>query len=302
MSQALAAEVADTVDPPAADEAAIEARARGMGWRPEAEYKGVGVWKSAAEYVKRAEEDIPLLRKRNRELEREVVNLAPLKTLVEEQKGVLLDLTERVRTSDMRGYERARKELLARRDEAIDAADRVTVHRIDQEVAELEKERPKPLPEPPKAAAAAAPSLPPEVSDWIGRNPWFSTDKGLADTATQISTALRISNPELSISENLAEVTRRVQRTFPERFPAARQDTPASREVPDDDNPRRHEPGAVSGSTASRGPASAKGRTFEAMPRDSKDAFTRYVRLLEGKGKPLTKEEWAATYWDQFPE
>jgi hypothetical protein len=38
------------------------------------------------------------------------------------------------------------------------------------------------------------------------------------------------------------------------------------------------------------------------MPEASKQAFTRYAKQLEGKGAPLTKEEWAQSYWEQFEE
>ena len=38
------------------------------------------------------------------------------------------------------------------------------------------------------------------------------------------------------------------------------------------------------------------------MPNDVKTQFSRYVKMLEGKGKPLTKDEWAENYWSQFPE
>ena len=36
------------------------------------------------------------------------------------------------------------------------------------------------------------------------------------------------------------------------------------------------------------------------MPKESKDAYARYAKMLEGKGAPLTKDEWATNYWGQF--
>ena len=69
-----------------------------------------------------------------------------------------------------------------------------------------------------------------------------------------------------------------------------------------DDNPRRSEPAAVAASSPSRGAQRTNPRSFDAIPKESKDAFARYAKMMNGKGAPLTKEEWASDYWSQFQE
>jgi len=288
-------------EPPAQTD--IESRARAMGWKPKEEYRGPeAAWRDAEEFVRRGETELPVIRERYRATERK---LAEVSGELKQATGVIADLTERFRTSDERAYKRAKADLIKERDAAIETGDKAAVHKLDGEIAEVERTAPKP---PPPAPAAPAPTAPhPEAVQWAARNPWYQPGTDLANYAMNIHTGLLQTEPTLTVAENLDRVTEAMRALYPQRIPPAARPAPrpnghAETDPPTDDNPRRQEPAAVSGSSAPRGPARPGTRSFEAMPSDSKAAFTKYAKAMEGKGKPLTKEEWAASYWDQFQE
>lgn len=281
----------------------IESRARAMGWKPKEEYRGPeAAWRDADEFVRRGETELPVIRERYRATERK---LAEVSGQLTQATTVIADLTDRFRTSDERAYKRAKADLIRERDAAIETGDKAAVHRVDAEIAEVERTAPKPLPAAPAAPAPTAPH--PDAVQWAARNPWYRPGTDLANYAMNIHQGLLQTEPDLTVAENLDRVTEAMRALYPARIPAPARAAPrtnghAEPEPPDPDNPRRQEPASVSSSSAPRGPSRPGPRSFDAMPSDSKAAFTKYSKAMEGKGKPLTKEEWAASYWDQFQE
>jgi hypothetical protein len=145
------------------------------------------------------------------------------------------------------------------------------------------------------------PGPPPAAAAFFSRNPWYQQDSELQMEADIIHTGLSTKRPELSLEQNLAEVERRMKAQFPDRVGAPRR-PPARQENddPDDDPPGRQ---TVTASSAAAVPRRATGRrTFDAMPKEAKDAYAKYAKLLEGKGAPFTKEEYSTNYWDQFQD
>ena len=127
-------------------------------------------------------------------------------------------------------------------------------------------------------------TLPPEVAEWGKNNPWFATDPEMQRFAQSYHVALLQTQPGLSLADNLAEVTDAVRNKFKDRFQPP-------------ENPRRNAPPAVAGT----GPGPnlrAAPRGWDSLPKDAKEAYGRYARMLEGKGKPFTKEEYAASYYE----
>lgn len=276
----------------------IEARARLMGWRPKEEFRGPAeAWRDAEEFIRRGEEELPVLRERARASER---RMTQMQTDLSETKGVLADFTERFRTADERAYKRARADLEKERLAAIEAGDVPAVRRIEGEVAELDEGKPKPSAEAKRPAAvppAADAGVHPDAVAWGRENGWYYADQGMRDAAMGVHQSLLVAEPDLSLRDNLARVTATIRTMFPGRVPEARR-APAREE--DDENERRNEPAAVGSGREGRGGGRPKAGSFDAMPADSKAAFARYSKSLDGKGKPLTKEEWAVDYWAQF--
>lgn len=280
----------------------IEARARLMGWRPKEEFRGPAeAWRDAGEFIRRGEEELPVLRERSRAQER---RLAAMDAKLSDASAVIMDMTDRVRTSDERAYKRAWADLEKERVKAIETGDVAEVRRIEADVADLETTKPKPAPEPRRPAAAPPAgdnTVHPDAIAWAKDNAWYHTDQQMRDSAVGIHQALLNSEPELPLAENLARVTASVHAMFPGRVPEARRPAPRREETEDEDNPRREEPAAVGSGRERRG-GRPNPRSFDAMPKESKDQFARYAKSLDGKGKPLTKEEWAGDYWAQFEE
>lgn len=292
MSQALESDAPVIDAPPPAADTDIETRARVMGWKPLEEYRGPPhAWRDAAAFVERGETELPIMRQQNRKLTQDVEKLR-------EDQGhavtLIRDLTDRFRTADQRAYDRARADILAERKAAVEAGDTAAFDRAEARLADTEKTAPKPVPTAPAANGAGVPV---EVIEWSVDNPWFETDPTLKAVAMSYHNLLLAREPTLSLTANLAKVTAEVQRRYPDRFPAPGRKN-GFREVPDEGNPRRDQPGDVTSSSAPRTPTRADAKSFATLPADSKANFRRYKKMLEGKGKPITEEEWAAIHYE----
>src|SRR5271166_5657668 len=116
-------------DPAPADDganadAAVEARAREMGWKPLAEYRGPpGKWQPAADFISRGENILPIVRQQNRALTEKVGRMegefTSMRKTLDEQTQIIKDLRDMGRKADQRGYERAMAEIRAKQREAV---------------------------------------------------------------------------------------------------------------------------------------------------------------------------------------
>lgn len=285
----------DAAPPPDADQA-LETRARNMGWRPREDWRGDPArWTDAAEFVDRGERLLPLVNERNRALDKTVTDL---RGQVAKQNETLEFLVKTARNAETIGYKRAMRELQERREAAVDAGDKTAFARVEEEIKEL---GPAPVVEAPKpdggGNGAAAPD--PVVVAWAKRNPWFHSDPMANAAAIVALDQVQKRDPSLSLEEALVEVEQTIQGDFPRLF---RRVEPGSDDPPPAPAPRRSTaPMVASPSTAARS-GTPKPRSFDAMPADVKAQYDRSVRMLEGKGEKLTKEEFAGYYWDQYPE
>lgn len=290
-------------------ELSVERRARMQGWKPLEEFGGPrDQWRSAEDYLARADNEMPLLRSRLRAFEGRI---AALDRRLAESGEVIGDMSERLRSADERAIKRARAELEAKRREAVQSADTEAFDAAEQELAELEESRQKPRgtngAAPAGQGANSAPLPPPEVLAWAKENPWFHSDPALRSAATAAHVALLSSEPTLSLAENLDKVSRTMAALHPDRVRAPRRnrDEDERDDRDDEGERRRHEPAAVT-PNRERPARRRDPRSFDAMPQESKDAYAKYARQIAdkpmGKGKPLTKDEWAKDYWAQWDE
>lgn len=281
-------------DPPH-DEVDIVARKN--GWKPLAEFTGPPEkWVPAEVYVARGLDNPAILAERNKMLADKLDRLERVHgaTLarVDETAGMLEHLTKMTRGTEERSYARARRELIEERDKAVEAGDTAAFRQVDQQLTDLQAAAPPPPPEPAKEKPAA---LPPEVQQFYEDNPWYLANRTMMAEADLIHVGLNATRPDLTRVQNLMEVQRRMRAQFPVETGVR-----AAAAPPAEDNSRRAEPAAVAASSASASRAPVNRQSFDAMPKDSKDAYLKYVKILDGKGAPLTKEEWAGTYWGQF--
>lgn len=283
-----------------AEDARTIAAARRMGWKPREEFdKPPEKWKPAAEFLQTGFGSPAVLAERYQALDDRHSALTEAARGTEAKLGDAMttigELTAMMRASERRTYDRARRDLLAEREKAVETGDTAAFRRVD---TELEQMKPLPVETARPTTTAVAPNLPPEVSAFYGRNPWYMANRELQIEADIIHTGLRSARPDLSLSQNLAEVERRMAPLVSGGRRVVAEPEPRT----EPDNTRRTEAAAVtpSGTGAARAP---RGRfTFDGMPKDAKDAYARYAKMLEGKGEPLTKDEYSRDYWAQFQD
>ena len=275
--------VLDAVDPATVDAGAaadtVEAQARRMGWVPRDEFKGdAATWRPAEEFLDRGMNLLPVLQQQFRALDG---RYAKVERELESSRRANADLIERFRTADERAYKRALHDLEARRSSAVANGDTAAFEAADKEMRELRETAPAPTTQ---STAAAAPAPPAEVIAWVAANPWFSSNEEARDDAVAIQSVVDKQNPGMPLSERLALTRKKVMALHPGLF----------------ENPRRSAPAAVSASSPEPSRA-VNPRSFEALPADVRREFERAARNLEGRGKPLTKEEFARYYWENEP-
>lgn len=293
----------------------VEAFAVTMGWRPKDEYLAKGRdpsrWVEARQFVETAERqpavmwsNLETMQKRMEQADRERKrNEMAWQKKLDDSLTVINDLSENFRTVDKKAYERAKRDLTAQREAAIEAGDKDAFRRADTEIAELERDKP---PEKrvngnghaaPAATAAPVTAPPPEVQEWGRKNSWFYTDPDLQKAANALHIAMLQTAPDMSLVDNLNEVERVIKLRYPDKFPKQRR----SAETTDDTNDPT--PGERPNGPSAGGRRGNK-RDFNSLPQDSKRAFTKYAAMIGQKAgaKPLTQDEWAATYYEQFAE
>jgi hypothetical protein len=281
----------------AAAQAETEARARRIGYVPESEWRGEPPkhgFMSADEYIKRGEQILPVMAARNRNLDSQLTEAqARIKELEVQAKEATKRVSEATQAFQefrkfnenayKRGYEERERELMSVRDEAVRSADPDAFNRADAELTELRNRKPAVEPEPPPKPepepAPITPQVDPIVTKWGDDNSWFKTDPLLNNYATVYHGQLLQEKPELSLADNLKEVTAEVKRRFPDKF----------------QNERRNGAASVALPNGSHRPPPKKGRTFEDLPREAKDAYHRFAKL----DPKFTKEQYVTDYqWD----
>ena len=201
-----------------------EARARAQGWVPKEEFRGpADKWRDADEFVRRGEEELPILRERSRTLERK---LAEIERENSTRYQRLEKLTEAALT-------RQRHDLQSRYEAAMrDAAATGDVQRYDQlrvqqyeAVSDFDKRTRPPVEDQTQNDKNAAPAHEQAaVEQWVEKNSWFRSDEELNMAAQGVHMRLRRDKPGMSLSENLAEVAREVRRRYPDKFGSQERD------------------------------------------------------------------------------
>jgi hypothetical protein len=231
---------------------AVETRAREMGWKPLAEYRGPpGRWQPAKDFIERGENILPIVRDQNRRLTERVGKLegeiSGLRSTAEEQLKIIKDLHQIGARQNQAGYDRAMADVRLKQRQAVEVGDTKAYDQLVEQEEALLESRPAATPaapaavaEParPAAPAPVAPSLTPTTQAFIRENPWFNTDKLLSDTMVafhqevlnerQATQASLNADPELD-RELLEEAKSRVAERYPDRMGV----TPAPRQQPD---------------------------------------------------------------------
>jgi hypothetical protein len=266
---------------PAGPAPEIIREAESQGWVPREKFRGSeSDWVDADTFVKRGREILPILRRNNENLIRDLnatkEQLREFREAAEEFKRFQKESYER-KVSD---YEKRIAEIKESRAQAISDGDGAKVNALDDALDQA-KEEIKEAKEAAKEAAKApvTPSPAQEVVDpalqtWLSENEWFGTDRRLTAIANGIGESLRVEFPMLEGQEFLDKLNETLREEMPEKF--GRKATPAS----------RVESGSGRVSRAGSNP-----RSYDALPADAKAACDRFV-----KQKLMTREEYVRDF------
>jgi hypothetical protein len=321
--------VTDTAPPPPPDPA-VEAVARVQGWKPLAEFRGdPAKWVPADTFMARGIETPAILAERNNVLAGRLSRTEGMLDRTRQELGGKLDealgtvatMTQMMRTSEQRAYERAKRDIKAEMEKAVASGDAAAFSRLDAQRDELERTKPAdtPLVVPRRETTTTPPPGPvedhrdanhPAVKRFLETHRWYDpsqqrTDRDqimMAYTDTVLA-GLRATQPNVPLAEHIEHVEQELRARFPDKFRA----TVANGHDPDD---RRQEPASVTPSSASVPTRRTAQRfTFDTMPKESKDAYAKYEGQLKSynetrgiKHEPLSKDQWASDYWSQFQD
>lgn len=235
-----------------------EARARAQGWVPKEEFRGPPEnWRDAAAFVKRGEEEVPIMRERLRALERKLAEKDTQFTALERMTQVAL---QRQREQIVANYEAAMR----------GAAEVGDVQRYDQlrndmaQAVHQHDRRVHEQVEPATRQPQAAPNDP-ELAAWVQQNTWFTRDPALQHAVIGEARALESQYPGMSVMETIRHAEQAVRRRYADRFGPT---------TPPGDRPRAQpfESGSrvASGGTRQRGAAD--------LPADIRRTGERFVK------------------------
>lgn len=260
-----------------------ESEARAQGWVAQEEFRGSeSDWVDAETFVRRGKEIMPILRKNNEKLLKE---LGEAKKVAEEAR----EAAKEFREYQKQQFERKTKDLEAQLEQlkqakrdAITQGDGDRAIAIDDAMDELKEQRQE-AKQDLKAAEEKAKEVPqvtadPILNDWMDRNEWFGKDTKLTGMANGLGVELRRENPGLSGKAFLDKLDEELAAMLPEKF--------GKKRVP---NPMEGSPNGTA-----RPSASAGKKSYTNLPAEARAACDKFV-----KQGLMTKEQYVAEYdWE----
>ncbi len=206
---------------PRDDSGDVETRARAQGWVPKDEFRGPAEkWRDADEFVRKGEEELPILRERSRTLSKTVDELQRKFSQAETERKAELARLERMSSVALQkqreqleaNYKFAMRQAVEAGDvarfEQLDGDRNTAIKAFDEHVTPVAKPQQQNHPEHEVAT----------VQTWTQQNPWFTADPELNAVAQAHHMRLNREKPGLSLNENLAEVTKYVRQRYADKF------------------------------------------------------------------------------------
>jgi hypothetical protein len=260
-----------------------ESEARAQGWVAKEEFRGSeDDWVDAETFVRRGKEIMPILRKNNEKLLKE---LGEAKKAAEEAR----EAAKEFREFQKQQFERKTKDLEAQLEQlkqakrdAITQGDGDRAIAIDDAMDELKEQRLE-AKQDLKAAEDKAKEVPqvtadPTLNEWMDKNDWFGKDTRLTGMANGLGVELRRENPGLQGKAFLDKLDEELAALLPEKFGKKRTANPMD--------------GAPSGTA--RPSASSGKKSYNNLPPEAKAACDKFV-----KQGLMTKEAYVAEYdWE----
>jgi hypothetical protein len=264
--------------PPPVDTPEYESEARAQGWVSQEEYRGnERDWVDAETFVKRGREILPIVRKNNEKLLKE---LQEARKIAEEARSTAKEFQKFQKEQ----YERKAKDLEAQmsaikaaRREAITAGDGERVIELEEaqdalkEELAITKEQAKAEPPKPEVKEEIKPDA--SLQSWLDRNDWFGVDKRTTGIANGLGEALRAEYPNLQGQAFLDKLDEELAATLPDRFGKKKVANPMDVGTPSGGRPTKSK------------------QSYDNLPAEAKSACDRFV-----KQGLMTREEYVADY------
>jgi hypothetical protein len=244
-----------------------EAHARRLGWVPESEFRG-GKSKhiSAEDFIKRGENELPVVKENLRRLDRKYKDL----------EGTLADFKDHHSKVEAKAYNKAKRDIIAQQAIAAEDGDIDKFRDLEKQRDSLEQEQSETT-----KAPVQKEQIPLEVEAFIERNEWFKTDVRLQKVAEDYHGRLLQSQPNLSMADNLSEVERIIKEEFPER---------TGQEV---EVQKKRVALKVASNSRSTVRGKERAKTYNDLPSEAKDCCDNFVR----KGL-VTREQYTKEYFN----
>jgi hypothetical protein len=265
-----------------------EERARAQGWRPKEEYNGdPDRWVDAEAFVKRGEQELPVVRERNRHLESRVTEL---NQKLEQTASTIANMERMNRVAVQRAVQREREQLAQEygrlKEQAVEFGDVDQFRNLEmqerQHLSQFDSQAAQDFAQQQPQQAPANVYDMPEVQTWVNENPWFETNREMHNMAVSVSQAIGGANPTMPMADVLKQTAQRMRAIYPDKFGGSSQ-------------PQRPSMPSVEGS-ASRGAAVRQStRGAAQLPPEARKQGQEFVS--DGLFKNL--DEYARSYFEQ---
>lgn len=276
-----------------------ESRARAMGWVSKEEFRGPpDNWRDADEFVRRGEEELPIMRERNRDMTR---RLADLEAKLNQRDQTYAQQVQNLERMSTLALQRQRDQLVSSYENAMREAAQMgdvqrydqlrqdmgqQVHHFDTQVRQHvygQQQRHPQQPQMDQQNRPAGSDMPPDdkqtIDGWAARNPWFTADAELQGAMIMHYSRLQREQPNMSLRDRMEAAERATKGQYASRFGMA------------------HQPGgqSVEGG-GGRVPVSfTRKKGASDLPADARAQGQRFVK--EGLFKSM--DEYATRYFEQ---
>jgi hypothetical protein len=259
----------------------VRHEAESQGWVPKERYRGNEAdWVDADTFVKRGREILPILRKNNENLVKDLQatkeQLKDFREAAEEFKKFQKEAYER----KAQDYESRIQELKESRAQAISDGDGQKVNALDDALDQAKedfKEAKQAIKDADvvKAPQETTTEIDPGLQVWLDRNSWFGQDKRMTSIVNGIGESLRLEFPTLKGQPFLDKLDEVLAEEFPAKFGTKKQN-PTSR---------------VESGSGRQSRSGSNAQSYDNLPPEARAACDRFV-----KQKLMTREQYVQDF------
>ena len=258
----------------------VRHEAESQGWVPKERFRGnESDWVDADTFVKRGREILPILRKNNENL---IKDLQATKDQLKEFREAAEEFKKFQRESYERKaqeYEGQIREIKESRAQAISDGDGQKVNALDDALDQAKENFKEAKQSVKDVVSAKDPEPTPEAIDpglqaWLDRNTWFGQDKRLTAMVNGVGESLRLEFPLLKGQAFLDKLDEVLAEEFPNKF--GKKQSPSSR---------------VESGSGRQSRSGGNAQSYDNLPSEAKSACDRFV-----KQKLMTREQYVADF------